>query len=78
MHFILTLIGGAASIVGFAVMEGIAGTVVGLVGGSILAFEVLTNLFNPPRKKRVTHEIIYRDAKSLPNSRHPRSSLPNK
>ena len=48
MDFILALVGGAASIVGFALMEGIAGTVVGIVGVSILAFELLTNLFNPP------------------------------
>ena len=48
VDFVFALIGGAVSVIGFTLMEGIEGTVVGILGASVLAFELLTYLFNPP------------------------------
>jgi hypothetical protein len=48
MNFIVTPVGGAASVVGFALMGGIAGTVVGIVGASIIGFGILTHFYDSP------------------------------
>ena len=48
MNLIVTPVGGAASVAGFALLDGIAGSVVGMLGVSIIALGILTHLYNPP------------------------------
>ena len=48
MNLIVTPVGGATFVAGFALMEGIAGSVVGMLGVSIIALGILTHLCNPP------------------------------
>ena len=51
LNLIVTPVGGAASAVGFGLMEGVAGTVVGVVGASIIGIGILAHLYLSPERR---------------------------